>query len=433
MGSRTSAGGVLVGIVALVGAAAACQPVAPPPPPPPPQATCDTASQPAPSAQSPVSYVAIVAPKNGAAHQVTVFTATSPADRAAKLAQLQQSDTVLSVAPNRVVSVADAPINTTPPNYPDYALQWGLHGAPGGDFAPAWNTSLVSGQGVTVAVVDTGVDLNHVGLVGHVVAGPDFYDDASGQTLVSGDVFGHGTHVAGIIADNDPAGGLGGAPRATILALEVLGPQGSGSSFAVAQGIEWAAQHGASVINLSLGDVGCDPTIQQALIDAHTDGVVVAAAAGNSDSNQLFSPAGYTNEVIAVAALNPSGQKASFSDWGPYVSIAAPGEQVLSTCAYTGCIGGTPSDAAYGYLSGTSMATPFVAAAAALVKEECPEFHTGPGEGRAGEPCGRRRARVLVPEPRRRPGGRRRLPLTFRRAAPPGSRRRSTPTARSAR
>ena len=97
-----------------------------------------------------------------------------------------------------------------------------------------------------------------------------------------------------------------------------------------------------------------------------------AAAAGNSDSNELFSPAAYTNEVIAVAALNQSGQKASFSNWGPYVSIAAPGQQVLSTCAYTLCIGGTPSDAAYGYLSGTSMATPFVAAAAALVKEECP-------------------------------------------------------------
>ena len=371
MGSRTRTGGVLVGIAALVGVAAACQPVAPTPPPP---STCDTASQPSP--QSPVNYVAVVAPKDGAAHQVTSFTATSPSDKNAEVAQLQQWDTVLSVAPNHVVTVADAPINTN--SYADYPSQWGLQGAPGGDFAPAWNTSHYSGQGVTVAVVDTGVDFHHTGLnlAGQVVAGPDFIADPNGTTPVTGDPYGHGTHVAGIVADNDsPTGGLGGAPRATILAVRVLNQNGSGSSFTVAQGIEWAAQHGASVINLSLGEVGCDATIQQALIDAHNDGVVVAAAAGNSDSNQLFSPAAYTNEVIAVAALSQSGLKAGFSNWGGYVSIAAPGENVLSTCAYTDCIApGTPSDSFYGLLSGTSMATPFVAAAAALVKEECPSF-----------------------------------------------------------
>lgn len=361
---------VLGGIAALVGVAAGCQPPPPPPPPPPqpPQVTCDAAVTP--TAQSPVNYAAVVAPHDGAPHQVTSFTVTSTAEKNATVAQLAQSSTVLAVAPNQPVQVADAPIPTS--SYAEYPLQWGLGAAPGADFPPAWNTSGFTGHGVTVAVVDTGVDLSHSGLAGHVIAGPDFIAGGS----VIGDAYGHGTHVAGIIAANDsPNGVLGGAPGATILAVRVLDQNGSGSSDTVAQGIEWAAQHGANVINLSLGEAACDPVIGQAVVDAHTAGVVVAAAAGNNDSSQLFSPAGYSAEDIAVAATNQSGQKASFSNFGGYVAIAAPGQSVLSTCAYTDCIApGTPSNTAFGYLSGTSMATPFVSAAAALIKEECPSF-----------------------------------------------------------
>jgi len=371
---------VLAGVLALGGLAAACQPVAPPPPqPPPPPSTCDPAAAATPSAQSPVTYVAVVAPHDGAPHEVTAFTATSNAGKDAKVSQLAQSSTVLAVEPNLPVHVADAPINTA--NYDEFSLQWGLQSAPGADFAPAWNAGF-TGHGVTVAVVDTGVDLNHTGLAGHVTAGPDFTTTPTGT--VTGDPYGHGTHVAGIIAANDiPTGGLGGAPGATILAVRVLDATGSGSSYTVANGVEWAAQHGASVINLSLGDVGCDSVIGQAVLDAHSDGVVVAAAAGNDDSSELFAPAGYTGEDIAVAALNQLGQKASFSNWGAFVAIAAPGQSVLSTCAYTpSCIGSpTTSDTAYGDLSGTSMATPFVSAAAALVKEECPSF--GPDQIKA--------------------------------------------------
>jgi len=368
---------VLAGVLALGGLAAACQPVAPPPPPP---ATCDAAVTP--TAQSPVTYAAVVAPRDGSPHQVTAFTVTSTGAKNAKVAQLEQSSTVLAVAPNQPVRVADAPIATG--SYADFLQQWGLGPAPGADFAPAWNTSGFTGHGVTVAVVDTGVDLSHTGLAGHVIAGPDFIVDPSGNTPVTGDAYGHGTHVAGIIAANDsPSGGLGGAPGATILAVRVLDQNGSGSSLTVAQGIEWAAQDGAKVINLSLGESGCDSIIGQAMVDAHTAGVVVAAAAGNSDNNLLFSPAGYNAEDIAVAATTQSGQKAGFSNFGGFVAIAAPGENVLSTCAYTpSCIGSpTPSNTAYNTLSGTSMATPFVSAAAALVKEECPSF--GPDQVKA--------------------------------------------------
>ncbi len=383
MWSRGRPGLVMAGVAVLVGAAAACAPVAPPPPPSPPPAPtgCDAASQPTPTVQAPVSYAVVVAPYGSPTHEVTSFTATSEAAKNADVASLGRSGTVLAVEPNQVVrATSDPPVNTG--GYPSFSLQWGLQGPPGGDFAPAWNISGYSGRGITVAVVDSGVDLDHSGLVGHVIAGPDFFTDASGSTPVSpslpghGDPFGHGTHVAGIIADNDPSGGLGGAPNATILAVRVLGPDGSGSTLSVAQGIEWAASHGAEVINLSLGAAGCDSVIQTAVTDAHHEGVVIAAAAGNDANSELFSPAGYSNEVIGVAAIDPgTGALASFSNRGAYVSLGAPGVDVLSTCAYTGCIApSTPSDTAYGYLDGTSMAAPFVSAAAALVREECPSF-----------------------------------------------------------
>ena len=123
-------------------------------------------------------------------------------------------------------------------------------------------------------------------------------------------------------------------------------------------------------------------------------------------------PPGTAREDIAVAATNQSGQKASFSNFGGYVAIAAPGaERALDVRLHTQLHrAGTPSDTAYGYLSGTSMATPFVSAAAALIKEECPSF--GPDQIKAElvNHAGRGRARVRVPQPRRRPGRRRRLP-----------------------
>ena len=201
---------VLASVVALGGLAAACQP---PPPPPPPPSTCDPATAATPSAQSPVTYVAVVAPHNGAPHQVTTFTATSNAGKDAKVTEIEQSSTVLALEPNHPVHVAGradqhGELRRLPPAVgpPERARR--------ADFAPAWSAGL-TGQGVKVAVVDTGVDLSHSGLAGHIIAGPDFSADPSGHTLVTGDPYGHGTHVAGIIAANDsPSGGLGGAPGA---------------------------------------------------------------------------------------------------------------------------------------------------------------------------------------------------------------------------
>jgi thermitase len=313
-----------------------------------------------------------VVQKHGATPEVDSFTASSEADKNAHVAQLQTTGTVLAVGPNKILTAQngpDAPISTG--SYPDYTSQWGLLPSPGGDFKSAWDQGY-TGTGQTIAIVDTGVDLNHTGLVGRVTAGPDYI--AGGN--VTGDPDGHGTHVAGIAAANEiTTGGLGGAPTAHILAVRVLDASGSGSDQDVASGVIWAATHGATVINLSLGAVGCDAVLQQAAATAESDGAVVVAAAGNSASSGVFSPAADTNEVLAAAATDSNGNLAAFSNFGAYVSIAAPGVGILSTCAWLSCISnsgaGTPSNTVYGPLTGTSMSSPFVSAAVALIKEEC--------------------------------------------------------------
>jgi subtilisin family serine protease len=376
----------LLPVILVVGAvaAAACRAPSPPPPPPVTPTTCNGQSQATPTPSQPVNYAAVVQKRGWAKPDVESFTATSEADKNAKVAQLQTTGTVLAVGPNKTVTVqsgTDAPIATN--NYPDYPSQWGLLASPGGDFKAAWDQGY-TGTGQTIAIVDTGVDLTHTGLVGRVTAGPDYV--AGGN--VTGDPYGHGTHVAGIAAANQvTTGGLGGAPTAHLVAVRVLDASGTGSDQNVANGIIWAATPvssgggGATVINLSLGAAGCDSVLQQAAATAESDGAVVVAAAGNSDSSGLFSPAGYSNDVLAAAATDQNGNKAGFSNFGAYVAIGAPGVNVVSTCAWTGggpepCIndpsGETSSDTAYGVLSGTSMATPFVSAAVALIKEECP-------------------------------------------------------------
>jgi thermitase len=366
---------VLSSIVAVLGAGAAgCLPAGSAPAP----ASCDAASAPTPTGQHPVNYVAVVRPQPWSRPEATSFTATSVGDKNAKVTELASTGTVLAVEPNHVLHAQlDPPVGPTALSGSQYGL--GVS-PPGGDFQRAWNLPRVgagySGVGATIAIVDTGVELDHQGLAGRVTAGPDFIAGATPENptpLVSGDPNGHGTHVAGIAADDDPLGGLGGAPNAHLLAVRVLDASGSGSDVDVYNGIVWATSAGATVINLSLGGPGCDSVLQNAVAYAHDHGVVVVAAAGNDGNTELFSPAAYSSEVIAVAATDPSGHLASFSNHGGFVAVAAPGVSVLSTCAWSnGCVGGTvPSTTAYGYLSGTSMATPFVSAAAALLKEEC--------------------------------------------------------------
>jgi subtilisin family serine protease len=234
-----------------------------------------------------------------------------------------------------------------------------------------WKKS--TGSGVIVAVVDTGVTASQADLSGHVLSGKDYVAPGTAAT----DENGHGTHVAGIIAAvADNKRGIAGLARnARILPVRVLDANGSGTSDNVANGIIWAADHGAKVISLSLGSTQSDPAEQAAVAYAVSKNIVVVAAAGNDGcsagllglgATQPSYPAAYAN-VLGVGAINSNGSVASYSDCGSWVDVVAPGTSIISTMinkpsSDLGCQNGV----GYCYLSGTSMATPYAAAAAAL-------------------------------------------------------------------
>ncbi len=238
--------------------------------------------------------------------------------------------------------------------------QWAL---PAAGFPAAWGTT--TGVGVTVAVIDTGVRKTHQDLVGAVLPGVDL---VTGSGDGSNDQNGHGTHVAGIIAARrNGVGGVGGAPGAKILPIRVLDGNGSGFTSNVAQGIIYAADHGARVANLSLGGSTPSPDMQQAIQYAVAKHTVVLAAAGNyaQSGNAVTYPGAYP-EAIAVAATDQSNNHAVFSNFGSYVDIAAPGVGIVSSYGI--------ADNAYAQMSGTSMATPYAAAATALIVAAHPNF-----------------------------------------------------------
>ena len=238
----------------------------------------------------------------------------------------------------------------------------------------AWDVT--QGNGVKVAILDTGINLNHPDLAGKVVLQKSFISN----TVEDGN--GHGTHVAGIIAadTNNSTGIAGTCPQCQLIIGKVLDDSGSGTTSNATAGITWAADNGAKVINLSLGttEPSTASLYAQAVNYAMSKGAVVVAAAGNDGSSQLNYPAATTN-VISVAATTNIDQKASYSNFGSYVQIAAPGDNVLSTgpthsfqLQPFGYSFSTP----YMYLSGTSMATPYVAGIAALVSTT--QFGTTP-------------------------------------------------------
>ncbi len=234
----------------------------------------------------------------------------------------------------------------------------------------AWG-SCSRGQDVVVAVVDTGVDLDHPDLQARLVSGKSFVDGVSSAN----DDYGHGTHVAGIVAAAANNGGVVGvAPLATLMPVKVLDSAGSGTLYAVAEGIEWATDHGADVVNLSLGSVSDSSTLEDAVEYAYDEGVLVVAAGGNCGSSsysyngcdyqdQPFYPAAYA-EALAVAATDSSDDRASFSTQGSYIEIAAPGSSIYSTYY----------DGGYAFMSGTSMATPHVSGLAALIWSQHPTW-----------------------------------------------------------
>jgi subtilisin family serine protease len=221
----------------------------------------------------------------------------------------------------------------------------------------------VRGAGINVAVIDTGIDYNHPDLAVNYRGGYDFLNNDADPM----DDCGHGTHVAGTIgAVKNGAGVVGVAPAVNLYALKFMGPAAggrcSGSLSAALAAVDWAAQHGIHVTNNSWGGGGYSATADAAFANAAARGIVHVAAAGNSGtcdgSGDTTGYPAYYRSVIAVAAVDVTDMRACFSSTGPKLELAAPGVQIMSTTAG----GGYGSN-----WSGTSMASPHVAGAAALL------------------------------------------------------------------
>jgi serine protease len=267
---------------------------------------------------------------------------------------------------------------TAMPNDPQFSQQWGLTriGCP-----DAWD--LTTGDpSVVVAVIDTGVDLNHPELEPKLLPGQNLVDFPAGAESIEGwvlegdftgadsnpqDDVGHGTHVAGTIccASNNGVGVAGVSWDARLLPVRVLVRareiatgriSGIGSSANIAAGIRWAADNGARVINMSLGGYEETTVEREAVEYAIGKGVAVIAAMGNDSVAKPHYPSAFDG-VIAVAATDERDNRAEFSNIGPWVDVAAPGVEIQSTYW----------DDTYASFSGTSMATPHVSGVAALV------------------------------------------------------------------
>jgi subtilisin len=214
-----------------------------------------------------------------------------------------------------------------------------------------------TGKGIKVAVLDTGCAMLHPDLKEQICAHKDFTKSPVGP----GDSNGHGTHCCGVIAaKKNGVGIVGVAPDACLIVGKVLSDSGGGSTKNIVAGIKWAVSQKADIISMSFGSPSSCPDIEAALKYAASKGVILIAAAGNEgpDPETVGYPARYET-VLSVAAVDSNNRIAKFSSRGPQVDVAAPGVDILS--AYP------PKN--YAKLSGTSMATPFVAGVAALALE----------------------------------------------------------------
>ncbi|WP_265416563.1 S8 family peptidase [Alkalihalobacillus deserti] len=228
-----------------------------------------------------------------------------------------------------------------------------------------------SGNGMVIAVLDTGCDSDHFELKDRIIDGYNFTSDDNSDPTIFEDYNGHGTHVCGTIAatQND-VGVIGVAPKAKLLVLKVLGGQGYGDTKWVTEGvryaIKWRGPNGerVRVISMSLGGKEKDITLHKAVQEAVQNDVLVVCAAGNegdgNDETDEFAYPGSLPEVVQVGSVNLQGEISRFSNTNCHIDLVAPGEEVLSTYLNN----------EFAVLSGTSMAAPHVSGAVALIIEQ---------------------------------------------------------------
>jgi len=236
---------------------------------------------------------------------------------------------------------------------PPQEMAWGVNRI---DAEWAWSTS--TGRGITVAVIDTGIDARHPDLAANMAGGINFVRRSASKGAdpnAWADDNGHGTHVAGIIAAlNNSIGVVGVAPDAHLYAIKVLNRSGSGYVSDIITGLQWCLVTGVQVANMSLSTNTDVPSLHDACDLAASGGVILVAAAGN-DGAAVDYPAAYPS-VIAVGATDRTDARASWSSFGPELDLAAPGVSIKSTW----------KDSGYAWASGTSMAAPHVAGTLAL-------------------------------------------------------------------
>ena len=278
------------------------------------------------------------------------------------LAKLRLEKEIALAEPNFILRATNAAAGTagpaalTSPNDPLFPQQWGLAaiGAPA-----AW-TITRGDPSVIVAVIDTGIDPDHPDLRSRLVPGHDFVDGTANPR----DDNGHGTFCAGIIgAEADNGIGISGvAPRVSLMSLKALDGAGEGTSSAVGEAIFWAADHGARVVNLSLGGPAFSQFLEEAVDYALGKGCVLVAAGGNDGASAIY-PAAYP-EVIGVGAMGQDGAMWRLSSTGSHIALVAPGEAIVSAGLLATYVSG----------SGTSAASAFVAGVAALAISARPEL-----------------------------------------------------------
>ncbi|QQS59380.1 S8 family serine peptidase [Candidatus Peregrinibacteria bacterium] len=293
----------------------------------------------------------------------------------------------------------DAEVESVQPNYIYQATAQTKFWNIGNDKNSGVNADLVwgdsTGAGVVVAIVDSGIDWDHPDLVANhwtnagetnCTDGIDndsngYIDDCDGWDFIGSnyttpaddnspnDYYGHGTHVAGTVAEvNNTVGLVGVAPGASLMAVKALDDSGFGTTASIVDAVGYAVENGADVINMSLGASVGDSLLETAVNDAFSAGVVVVAAAGNSGGTSPHYPAAYTS-VVAVGAVDSSNLLASFSSHGSWVDVVAPGVAIAST--YPEHLT-PPGYLPYAYMDGTSMATPHVSGLAALYLQAHP-------------------------------------------------------------